>query len=117
MGTIILVVTAGLVLFGGYDQVERVQVAIIAFLAVNPGSLLATKMVRDAFGVAGADVGIGAEILCRAALDDDFDRSGHYFDNDTGRFASPHPDALDDGKVEEVIQAIEAVLVRGQPNP
>lgn len=80
-------------------------------VAVNPGSLLGTKMVEDAFGVAGGDVGIGAEILRRAALSDEFaSASGLYFDNDSGRFASPHPDALDAEKCDQVVRAIEAVL-------
>ncbi|MEM8712625.1 MAG: SDR family NAD(P)-dependent oxidoreductase [Planctomycetota bacterium] len=80
-------------------------------VAVNPGSMLGTKMVKDAYGVAGADVRIGAEILGRAALDDDFGAaSGQYFDNDSGRFASPHPAALDAAKCDDVVRAIEAVL-------
>ena len=67
------------------------------FIAINPGSLLGTKMVKEGFGVAGKDIRIGAEILLRAALADEFaTASGQYFDNDSGRFASPHPDALDD---------------------
>lgn len=82
-----------------------------AIVAVNPGSMLGTKMVQEAFGVAGGDVGIGGEILARAALADEFARaSGQYFDNDTGRFASPHPDALDPRKCEQIVRAIEAVL-------
>ncbi|MES9868199.1 MAG: SDR family NAD(P)-dependent oxidoreductase [Sedimenticola sp.] len=61
-------------------------------VAINPGSLLATKMVREGFGVAGNDVGIGADILIRAALSEEFaSASGKYFDNDSGRFASPRP--------------------------
>ncbi|MEM6671837.1 MAG: SDR family NAD(P)-dependent oxidoreductase [Planctomycetota bacterium] len=82
-------------------------------VAVNPGSMLATKMVRDAYGVAGADVQVGADILCRAALDDAFSSaSGQYFDNDVGRFAAPHPDALDASKCHEVVRTIEAVVAR-----
>ncbi len=82
-------------------------------VAVNPGSLLASKMVKDAYGVAGSDLGIGANILFRAALGDDFgDASGRYFDNDQGRFASPHPDALDAGRNEAVVSAIDAILAR-----
>lgn len=82
-----------------------------AIIAVNPGSLLASKMVKDGFGVAGSDLSIGAEILVRAALDDDFaSASGQYFDNDKGRFGSPHPDALDPDKTDQVVQAIEAAL-------
>ena len=80
-------------------------------VAVNPGSLLASKMVVEGFGVAGNDINIGADILVRAALSDEFtDASGKYFDNDSGRFAPPHPDGLDDAKIAEVISAIEAVL-------
>lgn len=80
-------------------------------VAVNPGSMLGSKMVKEAFGVAGGDIGIGAKILVRAALSDEFsDASGSYFDNDAGRFAEPHPDALDPCKSAQVVQAIEALL-------
>ncbi|MEO1246233.1 MAG: SDR family NAD(P)-dependent oxidoreductase [Pseudomonadota bacterium] len=82
-------------------------------VAVNPGSLLASKMVKDAYGVAGNDLGIGADILVRAALSDEFaNASGQYFDNDQGRFSQPHPDALDTAKNKKVVAAIETVLVR-----
>ena len=82
-----------------------------AIIAVNPGSLLGTKMVKEGFGMAGSDIGIGAGILIRAALSDEFaTASGKYFDNDSGRFASPHPDAMDPEKSEGIMHAIEAVL-------
>lgn len=88
-----------------------------AVIAVNPGSLLATKMVKEAFGVLGGDVGKGAEILRRAALDEEFaTASGQYFDNDAGRFAQPHPDALDRRKCEDVVRAIDAVLKSRLPH-
>ncbi len=84
-----------------------------AFIAINPGSLLGSKMVKEGFGVAGGDIGIGADILVRAALTDEFaDVSGQYYDNDNGRFASPHPDALDPKKSQEVVSAIEAALAQ-----
>lgn len=87
-----------------------------AVIAVNPGSLLGSKMVKQAFGVPGKDLRIGAEILCRAALSDDFDdASGQYFDNDAGRFAPPHPDALDQQKSAEVVRIIEEVLAAIKP--
>lgn len=80
-------------------------------VAVNPGSLLATKMVREGFGVAGSDVRIGADVVTQAALADTFaTANGQYFDNDTGRFAPPHPDGLDPRKIDEVVRSIEAVL-------
>ena len=82
-----------------------------AIIAVNPGSLLGSKMVKDAFGVAGKDIEIGAEILIRAALSEEFaTASGKYFDNDSGEFAAPHPDALDPQKTVGIIRVIESVL-------
>lgn len=41
-------------------------------VAINPGSMLGSKMVTEGFGVAGGDIGIGADILSRAALSDEF---------------------------------------------
>jgi len=83
----------------------------LVFVAVNPGSLLATKMVQEGFGTAGKDIHIGSDILVRAAISDEFaEASGLYFDNDKGRFASPHPDALEPQKCREVIGVIEAVV-------
>ncbi len=83
----------------------------LIFVAVNPGSLLATKMVKEGFGMAGNDIRIGSDILVRAALSDEFaEASGLYFDNDKGRFAQPHPDALDPQKCQEVIRVVETVL-------
>lgn len=80
-------------------------------IAVNPGSFLGSKMVKEAYGRVGKDLEIGAGILARAAVSDEFaSASGQYYDNDLGRFASPHPDALDDDKCREVAQAIEALL-------
>jgi len=80
-------------------------------IAVNPGSMLGSKMVKQAFGVNGGDIRIGAEILTRAALMDEFKTaSGQYFDNDSRQFAFPHSDALDTQKCQEIIQAIETIL-------
>ena len=88
-----------------------------AIIAVNPGSLLGSKMVKQAFGVAGGDIRIGADILTRAALADEFaSASGQYFDNDSGQFASPHPDALDTRKSQEVVRVVEAVLADVTPH-
>jgi len=82
-----------------------------AIIAVNPGSMLGSKMVKVAYGVAGGDLRIGADILCRAALMDEFAAaSGQYFDNDTGQFASPHPDALNPQKCEAIVRVIEGIL-------
>lgn len=81
------------------------------FVAVNPGSLLASKMVEEGFGLAGSDLGIGADILARAALSDEFtNASGQYYDNDSKRFASPHADARNEVKKNELIHAIETMI-------
>jgi hypothetical protein len=80
-------------------------------IAVNPGSMLGSKMVKEADGMAGGDLRIGAEILVRAALSDEFaNASDRYFDNDIGQFAWPHPDALNPQKYEAIVRVIEALL-------
>jgi len=84
-------------------------------VAVNPGSLLASKMVKEGFGVAGKDLGIGARILIEAALEPSFaDASGKYFDNDAGRFAPPHAAAADSTQVTVVMTGIDEALARLQ---
>ena len=82
-------------------------------IAVNPGSLLGTKMVKQGFNVAGNDISIGVKILIRIALADEFETAtGKYWDNDSGQFASPHPDALNPEKCQETVEAIEVVLTQ-----
>lgn len=82
-----------------------------AVIAVNPGSFLGTKMVKDAYGTAGQDVGIGADILARAATSAEFAQaSGRYFDNDSGRFADPHRDALDRTKNAALVELIDSTV-------
>ncbi|MFN3199510.1 MAG: SDR family NAD(P)-dependent oxidoreductase [Bradymonadia bacterium] len=86
-------------------------------VSVNPGSLLASKMVKEGFGIAGNDLSIGAEILCKAALDDSFAHaSGLYFDNDARRFGPPHSAAGNPAHVEMVMKAIEEALVLLSPD-
>ncbi|MCY4180361.1 MAG: SDR family NAD(P)-dependent oxidoreductase [Litoreibacter sp.] len=80
-------------------------------VAVNPGSLLASKMVKEGFGVAGNDLSIGADILIKATLDESFaGKSGAYFDNDSGRFAAPHSSAQNADHRHAVMAAIEKLI-------
>lgn len=80
-------------------------------VAVNPGSLLASKMIKEGFGIGGNDLAIGAELLCDAALGERFSSaSGQYSDNDAGSFAPPHPAAQRPEHVRTVMQGIEAAL-------
>ena len=77
------------------------------FISVNPGSLLATKMVKESYGMAGNDLRIGADILRRAAVSEEFaNASGQYYDNDAGRIARPHPAAADRAHVAQLMAAI-----------
>ena len=84
-----------------------------AIIAVNPASFLGSKMVKDAYGSDGKDLSIGVDVLRRAALGDDFaDASGRYYDNDSGRFADPHPDALDAGKCARLVAVMNQLLLQ-----
>ncbi|CAH1531441.1 hypothetical protein THZG08_40079 [Vibrio owensii] len=82
-------------------------------VSVNPKSFLGSKMVKDAYGIAGNDISLGADILIRAALSDEFAQAhGSYFDNDIEAFAAPHRDALNDTKSQQVVDAIETVIAK-----
>lgn len=94
-----------------FDMANKIGDGGPAVVAVNPKSMLGTEMVKQAYGVKGVDISIGANILCKAALSDEFaDSSGKYFDNDIGQFSYPHPDALNPTKCQEVVSAIDELL-------
>lgn len=89
-----------------FSRLMAAEVAPVV-VSVNPGSLLATKMAKEAFGQSRGGVEVGAQIIRRAALAPEFaDATGRYFDNDSGDFGPPHPDALDDAKASAVVAAI-----------
>ena len=80
------------------------------FVAVNPGSLLATKMVKEGFGIDGKDLNIGADSLVRASLSAEFAAAnGQYFDNDSGVFSPPHAAAADPDHVRTIMDALATV--------
>ena len=80
-------------------------------IPVNPASFLGSKLVKEAYGVDGNDLAIGADILCRAALSDEFaNASGKYFDNDSGLFKDPHADALNPAKNRKLVEALDRLL-------
>jgi len=81
--------------------------------SINPGSLLATNMVKSAYGIEGHDLSIGAEILYNAALNDGFaTANGRYFDNDARNFGNPHPDALVPEKNQAVIDVLDQIITK-----
>lgn len=82
-----------------------------AIISVNPGSLLASKMVKQGFGIPGKDINIGAQILVRLCLEAQMNQyTGKYFDNDIGDFSSPHPDAENLQKSKALIDNIEFII-------
>lgn len=83
----------------------------ITFIPLNPGSLLNTRMVQEAYGQHWAPVTKGADILEELALGDQHrEKSGVYFDNDEGRYGRPHADAEDEAKIEELMRLTDEVL-------
>jgi len=73
-------------------------------IAVNPGSLLNTKMVQEAYGQFWAPADKGASILFQLATDKKhLLDSGKYFDNDKGSFSNAHPDAYKQEKIDLLI--------------
>ncbi len=80
-------------------------------IAVNPGSLLASKMVKEGFGVSVNDLQIGADILREAAVGTNFaEACGQYFDNDSQAFALPHPAAADADHVAAVMLGLQQAV-------
>jgi len=80
-------------------------------ISVNPGSLLATKMVKEGFGIEGKDLNIGADILVRLVTDPVVSkRTGEYFDNDVGDFGSPHSDVFDDSFGRRLITSLDTII-------
>ena len=67
-----------------------------AFISINLGSLLATKMVKEGLRIEGKNINLGVDILAKAATDETFlSYSGKYYDNDIRKFSLPHQLASD----------------------
>lgn len=80
-------------------------------IALNPGSLLNTKMVKEAFGRHWSPAEKGADIIYALALSDRYkEKSGEYFDNDMGAFGEAHPDAYESEKISELLIATKALI-------
>lgn len=88
-------------------------------IAVNPGSLLNTNMVKEAFGHHWSSADKGARVLFELALSDAFSNdTGKYFDNDLspqqstelGGFNHAHTDAYDNVKVAQLSRETERIF-------
>lgn len=63
----------------------------LTVIAVNPGSLLNTKMVKEGFGFHRSSADKGANILYDLSILDKYkNATGKYFDNDIGNFGTVH---------------------------
>ncbi|MEP6277837.1 MAG: SDR family NAD(P)-dependent oxidoreductase, partial [Nonlabens ulvanivorans] len=83
----------------------------ITTIAVNPGSLLNTKMVKEAYGQHWSPADKGANILFNLALSEEFKNdSGKYFDNDKGSFAMAHPDTTNQEKINILLNLTKEII-------
>ncbi|ADY30690.1 SDR family NAD(P)-dependent oxidoreductase [Cellulophaga lytica] len=87
-----------------------VQEPSITVVAVNPGSLLNTKMAKEAYGQHWSPADKGVDILYDLSMTD-LAKTGKYFDNDKGTYASAHSDAYDTNKIEKLIEVTISNLV------
>lgn len=83
----------------------------ITVIPVNPGSLLQTKMVKEAFGEFWSSADKGADILYDLAVSEKYKGvTGKYFDNDQGGFGKAHPDAYDNEAIAKLIEKTESII-------
>jgi NAD(P)-dependent dehydrogenase (short-subunit alcohol dehydrogenase family) len=83
----------------------------IAVVALNPGSLLNTNMVRGAYGKFWSPAEKGADIIYDMALVNSPESiDGKYYDNDRGDSGEAHPDAYDRNRIQELIEKTDFEL-------
>tara|TARA_R110000796_G_scaffold71123_4_gene161330 strand:+ start:21452 stop:21748 length:297 start_codon:yes stop_codon:yes gene_type:complete len=95
-----------------FDLAEKEPSIIV--VAVNPGSLLNTKMAHEAYGQHWSPAEKGVNILYDLGMTDKA-RTKAYFDNDKGGYGDAHPDAYDKVKIRQLIAVTNEVL--GNPVP
>ena len=93
------------------------QLDDIAVIAVNPGSLLNTNMVKEAYGRYWSSADKGGNILYDLAVSNEYEGvTGKYFDNDKGEikgaFGPAHSDAYNEEAIDKLIQSTDMVLSR-----
>ena len=87
----------------------------IGIIALNPGSLLDTNMVREAYGKFWSPAAKGGNIIYDLAISEEYDGvTGKYFDNDKGdvkgHFGEAHSDAYNEAKIDQLIQTTETII-------
>ncbi|WP_116769102.1 SDR family NAD(P)-dependent oxidoreductase [Maribacter litoralis] len=81
----------------------------ILVVAVNPGSLLNTKMAKEAYGQHWSPAEKGVDILYDLSMTD-LAKTGQYFDNDKGSYATAHPDAYNSEKIKELLKTTDQLI-------
>ncbi len=85
----------------------------ISVIAVNPGSLLNTKMANEAYGQSWSPAEKGVDILYALAVSDEHKGiTGKYFDNDRGSYGKAHPDAYNREVVKKLLEQTEKLIKR-----
>lgn len=83
----------------------------LSIIALNPGSLLNTKMVQEAYGKSWAGADKGAKIIYELAVGEAYEGiSGRYYDNDRGGFGEAHADADDQRLIDALLVTTDQVL-------
>jgi len=83
----------------------------ISVIAVNPGSLLDTKMAHEAFGQSWSSAEKWIDILYQLAAQETIDLSRWiYFDNDSWEFSQAHPYAYDENKIQDLLDITQKIL-------
>ena len=87
----------------------------ITVIAVNPGSLLNTKMANEAYGQHWSPAEKGVDVLVDLALSEDYKNdSGKYFDNDKGDpkgyFSPAHADAYSNEKIKNLVALTDSLI-------
>lgn len=92
------------------------QLESISVIAVNPGSLLNTRMANEAYGQHWSPATKGSDILYELAVSESYKGvTGQYFDNDKGDpkgvFSKAHPDAYNEKYIAELIVRTNTLLM------
>lgn len=87
------------------------QLNDMTVIAVNPGSLLNTKMANEAYGQHWSLADKGANILYDLAISEQHKTmTGKYFDNDNGVYAQAHPDAYNQTAIKQLMEQTEKII-------
>jgi len=83
----------------------------ISVIALNPGSLLNTNMVREAYGRFWSSAEKGGDIMYDLVTHTQLVKyTGQYYDNDRGSWGEAHPDAYDLELINEMINETKRIV-------